>query len=65
MLAIGRIANAAEKKIKGTGIPCTCSRITAMGMKTKNQFIEGFMERRIIVTPLKNEMATNGEVRSQ
>jgi hypothetical protein len=51
MLAIGRIASAAEKKIKGAGVPSTCSRRTAIGMKTKSQFIEGFMERRIILTP--------------
>jgi hypothetical protein len=51
MAATGRIASAAEKKIRGTGIPSTCSRMTAMGMKTKNQFIEGFMERCIIATP--------------
>jgi hypothetical protein len=51
MLAIGRIASAAEKKIKGTGISSTCSRTTATGTKTKNQFIEGFMERCIIVIP--------------
>jgi hypothetical protein len=51
MAATGRIASAAEKKIKGAGIPSICSRATATGMKTMNQFMEGFMERRMMGTP--------------
>jgi hypothetical protein len=42
--AIGTIATAAEKKIIGAETPA-CSRISAIGMKTKSQSIEGFMAR--------------------